>query len=189
MNVPDLGRQICDEIAGLLATVDAGDADRLVGAIVDAKTVFLGGTGRSGWVARCFAVRLMHLGQTVHVVGDATTPAIGSGDLLIACSGSGRTPSVLEHMRTAKDHGATVALITACPDSEAAGVCDIPIHLPAPTPKAEAPANASLRQSVQPMGTLFEQALLVFSDAIVLMLADRLGENHDRMFGRHANLE
>ncbi len=189
MDVHDLGRRICDEIAGVLAAVDAESADRLVRAIVEARAVFLTGTGRSGWIARCLAVRLTHLGRTVHLVGDATTPAIGPGDLLIACSGSGRTPSVVSQSRAAKGHGATVALITARPDSPAATDSDLVVNLPAPTPKADSADEASAPQSIQPMGTLFEQALLVFGDVLVVKLSDKLDESYEGMFGRHANLE
>jgi D-arabinose 5-phosphate isomerase GutQ len=39
------------------------------------------------------------------------------------------------------------------------------------------------------MGTLFEQALGIFLDAIALQLMQRLGRSETAMFERHANLE
>ena len=41
-----------------------------------------------------FAMRLMHLGFVVYVIGDVTTPSINEDDCLIAISGSGETRTV-----------------------------------------------------------------------------------------------
>lgn len=52
------------------------DAEQLKGVeelIVKAKRIFVGGAGRSGFAARGFANRLMHLGYTVYFVGEPTT--------------------------------------------------------------------------------------------------------------------
>ncbi len=186
MDVHHLGRRICEEIADVLSAVDERSAERLIEAVLAARRVFLAGLGRSGWVARCLAMRLMHLDRTVHVVGDATTPKIERDDLLLVCSGSGETPTILGVLDAARRVGATVAVVTACPDSTAARQANLVVHLPAPTPKAR---QASGSVSIQPMGSLFEQSLLVFGDALVMRLADRLGQNHQDMWQRHANLE
>ena len=186
MDIHNLSRRICDEIGDVLAAVGDESAERLMDAIVRSHRIFLTGTGRSGWVARCLAVRLGHLGRTLHVVGDATTPAIVERDLLLACTGSGSTPSVLGYVDGAHRAGATVAVITARPDSTAAQRADVVVHLPAPTPKAAGPSEA---QSIQPMGSLFEQSLLIFGDALIMLLADRLEQDHDQMWQRHTNLE
>ena len=186
MDIHNLSRRICDEIGSVLAAVSHDSAEQLIDAVVRSRRIFLTGTGRSGWVARCLAVRLGHLDRAVHVVGDATTPAIGEHDLLLACTGSGGTPSVLGYIDGAHRADATVAVITACPDSTAAQRADVVVHLPAPTPKAARPSEA---QSIQPMGSLFEQSLLIFGDALVMLLAERLEQDHDQMWQRHANLE
>jgi 6-phospho-3-hexuloisomerase len=186
MNFHKLGQNVCTEIAGVIAAADEASIDRLVLAITDAPRVFVSGAGRSGWVARCLAMRLMHLGRAVHVVGDATAARIRPGDLLLACTGSGETPAVLGHVDAARRAAGTVAVITACPDSTAAKEADLMIHLPAPTPKA---LGSSQSQSVQPMGTLFEQSLLIFGDVLVMLLADRLGQSPNQMWQRHTNLE
>ncbi|MOA65140.1 3-hexulose-6-phosphate isomerase [compost metagenome] len=44
-------------------------------------------------------------------------------------------------------------------------------------------------QSIQPMGSLFEQMLLIFFDALILRLMEMKGQSSGKMFGRHANLE
>ena len=58
-----------------------------------ANRIFIAGAGRSGFCARGFANRMMHLGFTVYFVGETTTPSIQEGDLLIVGSGSGTTAS------------------------------------------------------------------------------------------------
>ncbi len=186
MDTQNIGRRICDEIAGVIAAVEEASVERLIDALLGTRRVFLAGVGRSGWVARCLAVRLTHLDRTVHVVGDATTPRIEEGDLLLVCSGSGETPAVLGYIDAARRAGARVAVLTACPDSTAARQGHLTVHLPAPTPKANQPSAA---ESIQPMGSLFEQALLVFADAMVMLLANRLEQDHHEMWQRHTNLE
>jgi Predicted sugar phosphate isomerase involved in capsule formation len=45
------------------------------------------GAGRSGLVAKAFAMRLMHLGMISYVVGETITPALQTGDLIVVLSG------------------------------------------------------------------------------------------------------
>ena len=40
-------------------------------------TIFLAGSGRSGFVAKFFAMRLMHLGFHVYVFGETLVPPVG----------------------------------------------------------------------------------------------------------------
>ena len=47
------------------------------------RRIFVAGEGRSGFSAKGFAMRLMHLGYTVYVVGETITPALREGDLLV----------------------------------------------------------------------------------------------------------
>jgi 6-phospho-3-hexuloisomerase len=48
------------------------------------------------------------------------------------------------------------------------------IKIPAPTPKVEVETGF---KSIQPMGSLFEQSLLLFLDAVILQLMDKHGKN------------
>jgi 6-phospho-3-hexuloisomerase len=48
------------------------------------------------------AMRFMHLGYTVFIVGETNTPAILEGDLLLVASGSGTTSSVVSSAEKAK---------------------------------------------------------------------------------------
>ena len=73
----------------------------------------MAGEGRSGFSAKGFAMRLMHLGYTVYVVGETITPAIKEGDILIGVSGSGKSISVVDAARKAKEKNASVIAVTS----------------------------------------------------------------------------
>lgn len=182
----DLLSGIMGELEIALRAVDEDHAASLVGRMMAAERLFLAGQGRSGLVMRAFAMRLMHLGLQSHFVGDVTTPGIAGGDLLILGSGSGRTASLREHAHTANRLGAGVVLITADPKSPIAAQAGLIVVIPAPTPKA---GPAFRGRSIQPMGSLFEQALGLLCDLLVLDLMDRIPVSAEAMFSRHANLE
>lgn len=47
----------------------------------------------------------------------------------------------------------------------------------------------SVFRSAQPMASLYEQALLVIADALVMKMAAESGAPESELFKRHANLE
>jgi 6-phospho-3-hexuloisomerase len=168
---------IVDEHRNVAGALDAAEIDALVRAMTDARRIFFSGQGRSGLMIRALAIRLMHVGLTVHVAGEPSTPAIGAGDLLIAVSASAGTKVTLEHMRVARDSGAGVALVsTKKPDS---GNADLLLTLPV----------RSAVPTVQHAGSLFEQAVLLLSDAIAWHLQKKLGVDDRLLNERHANLQ
>ena len=178
---------ITRELTHCVEAVDSGQFDAVVAAIDAAPRVFVAGAGRSGLAMRACAMRLMHLGKTVHVVGDVTTPAIARDDLLLIGSGSGSTASLCAMADRAKGLGARVALLTILPDSVIGRSADVVLRIPAPSPKA-AGATQTV-DSLQPMGSLFEQSLLVVGDALILALMQKQDLNSETMFTQHANLE
>ena len=93
-----------------LDEAEMGAARRLIS---NAKRIFVVGTGRSALALRMVAMRWMHLGLVVHVVGETTTPAIVRGDLLVVASGSGKTATVLHAVEVATSVGAEVLALTA----------------------------------------------------------------------------
>ena len=88
---PELFDRILGELGSILHQIDLKDTEKLMEGILSSERIFLAGMGRSGLIARAFAMRLMQIGLEVYFVRDATTPAIGKGDLLVAISGSGET--------------------------------------------------------------------------------------------------
>jgi 6-phospho-3-hexuloisomerase len=187
MNSDEYRRAVLNELCVVLGGVDSESYNALAELILDSERVFLAGAGRSGLVAKAFAMRLIQMRIESFVVGDATTPAIGKGDLLVIGSGSGETSSMVVAARKAKKYGAEVALVTAYPESIIGRLADLVIRVSAPTPKVE--AREPLQHSVQPLGTLFEQSFLLFLDIVVKVLMDRTETTHNDMFGHHANLE
>ena len=137
--------------------------------------------------ARALGMRLMHLGKIVFVVGETTTPAIVEDDLLIFASGSGRTTSLLAIAEQAQCQGARILLFTTDATSPLAELADYHVTIPAPTLKDAENRRGS--RSVQPMGTLFEQAFLILADSLVLELMRQNGVRAAQMLERHANLE
>ena len=154
--------------------------------IIKAPHIFLAGAGRSGLVMRCFAMRLMHLGFSVFVVGETTTPAISEGDLLLIGSASGETGSLVLFARQAAKQKAGLALITALPESTLGKLAQVKVQINAPV-LGHPPQAGSV--SIQPMGSLFEQCLLLLLDGMVLELVDTTGAGAQWMWTRHANLE
>jgi 6-phospho-3-hexuloisomerase len=177
---------ILDELALATGAVSDEAGQALVLSIMEAGRIFVAGAGRSGLAMRAFAMRLMHLGFDVHVVGDVTTPSIGASDLLLIGSGSGSTDSLLSMAGKARTIGSQIALITIRSRSPIADLADIVLTIPAPTPKIDVEIGY---RSVQPMGSLFEQSLWLTLDALSMAVMQRIGADGDAMFGRHANLE
>ena len=186
MNTLDYSKTILSELGVVLAMVDPDEAETLADAILRAGKIMVAGAGRSGLAARAFAMRLMHMGLTVYVVGETVTPNLEAGDLLIIASGSGETGSLVVMSGKAKQIGATLATLTIRPDGSVGRLADIIVRIPAPTPKV---AVEDAFKSIQPMGSLFEQSLFILFDALILRLMERLGDDSETMFACHANLE
>jgi 6-phospho-3-hexuloisomerase len=108
---------ILNELERTLAAVSEAEIAVAQRMILTANRVFLTGAGRTGLALKMVAMRLMHLGLAVHVAGDATTPAIGPGDLLLVASGSGTTAGPVHAAEVAVKTGARVLALTATPTS------------------------------------------------------------------------
>jgi 6-phospho-3-hexuloisomerase len=183
----DLIEKVLTEITTCLHLV-SGESLAQAGAMIDdAPRIFVCGVGRSGLIMRALGTRLMHLGKTVYVVGESTTPSIQAGELLILGSGSGQTPTLLTIAQKAQSQGANILLFTTNPTSPLTKWVDQYIALPAQS--LEDVAEGRDVKSMQPMGTLFEQSLLILCDIIILWLMLRTGVSATQMRGRHANLE
>lgn len=178
-------QQILHEIEGVLLKVNERDVDTLAKQLLSAKKVVVIGAGRVGMAARGFAMRLGHLGLSSYMIGDATVPAIGEGDALLVCSGSGETQTIYDLVEIAKKNKANILLVTGNPESRMGKLADAIVQIAAPS-KTKAVEGLI---SIQPMTTLNEQCLGIFFDAVVLQLMEELGESHETMWARHSNLE
>jgi 6-phospho-3-hexuloisomerase len=133
---------------------------------------------------RMAAVRLMQVGLTVHVAGDATTPPIRSGDLLLIASGSGETSAPVGFARKAAAQGARVALITSQPASTLGSLADTVVFIPGGSTRENFGGTSKL-----PLAAALEQATLIVLDSVVAAVAERTGQTQSSLMARHANLE
>jgi 6-phospho-3-hexuloisomerase len=175
---------ILEENQKLAAQLDYDQIALLVPQIQQARRIFLIGAGRSGLALRSAAMRLMHLGLTVYVAGETTTPAIAKGDLLIAASGSGTTSTIVKAAEKAAAAGAVIAAISTTTVSPLAELSSFILLVPAAQKQ-----DHGKTLSAQYAGSLFEQAVLLLTDAIFQSLWAADGTPAEELWKRHANLE
>ena len=183
---PDLFRQALDELGEVSARIDEDAVDAACRMLSHAGRIAVYGCGREALQVKGFAMRLFHLGLPVSVVGDMTTPPLGAGDVFLASSGPGETSTVLTLMRVARNAGAKNLLLTAQRESSAAKLADFTLLIPAQT---MADDRGPEKSSVLPMGSVFEGALVLLSEVMVLKLKEMLGASPDAMRSRHTNME
>ena len=184
MNTTGYTDEILAELKRTIELIIDEEAEKLVEGILRAKKIFVAGGGRSGFMAKAFVMRMMHVGLDAYIVGETVTPNLEPDDIFIVGSGSGETQSLAAMTKKAKSIGALVVAVTINPDSTIGKLADINIEIP-----AQAKGEGNSGKSIQPMGSLFEQSLLLFYDAVILRFMEKKGLNSEMMYGRHANLE
>jgi len=199
-SIADLMLLMASSLQETARAINAENAGQFLDEILNAKRIYLAGAGRSGLVARAFAQRLMHLGFESYVIGETITPAFGPGDVLVAFSGSGETQSVMDVCETAREIGGKICLITSTPNSHIGRMADCIVEIGNnPHKDADIPRDFEIRQltgqyrsvsgSFAPLGTLFETAALVFSDAIVSALMEVKHCTIEEIKSRLANVQ
>jgi 6-phospho-3-hexuloisomerase len=185
---------IAKHIIKVASKLDTDSVKKLVDEIIGSKRIFLMGAGRSGLAAKAFAMRLMHMGFNVFVVGETTTPAVQPDDLVIAVSGSGETPSIANLGGIAKKIGSKLAVITSNKDSTLGNISDIVVIVPGRPREDIIYEDYHERRMVgypelEPLGTIFEITALVFLDAVVSELMVRTGASEAELKKRHTVFE
>lgn len=175
---------ILEENRQLAAKLPYDQVAAILPFITQAERIFVIGAGRSGLSLRSAAMRLMHLGLTVFVAGETTTPAIKKGDLLIAASGSGTTSSIVTAAKKAVDAGAQVIAFSTTDQSPLAELAIKLVIVP-----AQQKQDHGGTVSKQYAGSLFEQFILLMTDAIFQTLWKLDGTPAEELWKRHANLE
>jgi 6-phospho-3-hexuloisomerase len=180
-----LYRAALDDLSHVFDRIDESLVERAVEKIARARRIALYGVGREGLQIKGFCMRLFHLGRSVAMVGDMTTPHLGAGDLLIVSAGPGYFSTVAALMGVARRDGARTLVVTARADGECSKAADLTLVVPAQTMADDrGPAT-----SVLPMGSLYEGAQYVLFEVMILKLRDRLGVTAEAMRGAHTNLE
>ena len=179
-------KAILDNIVSAEEFLDEEAIEKFEDIIIGSKNIFVTGAGRSGLAAKAFAMRLMHLGLSAYVVGETISPAIYEDDCIVAISGSGEI---------AKNRGSKVLALTSYPDSTLGQLCDSYILVKGRTKKEVDDENYMKRQihgnytSLTPLGTAFELTTLVFLDAIVSELMEKMHQTESDLKARHTVLE
>ncbi len=172
---------LLDKISSVLSVTEQSNAAKLLKLLDEAGRIFVGGAGRSGLVSRFFAMRLVHSGYQVNMVGEIVTPAIKSGDLFLVISGSGGTKTLLPLLETAKSKGAKIVVISMKNKSPMSDMADLTIQIGNDD-------SFGLTKGM-PMGTTFELSNLIYLEAVISELIHAKGLTEEGMRAIHANLE
>ena len=170
------------KISDILDNVSQDDIGEIKKLFFNANRIFVYGAGRSGLVAKAFAIRLVHLGFQTFVIGETITAPVQKGDLVIIISGSGETIPAVMTAEIACNFDAYVVSITAKKKSEIAKYADVTLFISAACDEIE-------RKKFAPLGTLFEASVWILLDGIIADLLNSKSETEETMRSRHATLE
>ena len=194
--VQEMMRLMASKIRTIANSISDDDVSKFLDEILKAKRIYVMGAGRSGLVAKAFAMRLMHLGFQAFVVGETITPALNTGDAMVIFSGSGRTKTVADIAETGKEIGAHICLITSNADSRIGKIADCIVIIEHHRDDVDDDAaEFEIRQmmgdhkSFAPLGTLFETASMIFADAVISRLMEITKTDETALKNRHVNLE
>lgn len=181
-----------------IEALDSEQVEKMLQMIIEAQKekIFVVGVGRSGFVGRSFALRLMNLGFNVYFLGETITPAAGKNDLIIAISGTGTTKMVLTASTAAKDVNAKVIAVTTYAQSPLGDIADHTVVLTGRTkmswPREEDYLSRQIlgeREPLSPLGSIFENNCMIFLDSLVVELMYRLNKTEEELRRKHATIE
>lgn len=186
MNAEYVLNTISREITEVVGSVRAQEVEQAAVQLNQASRIFVAGEGRSGLVGKMFAMRLMHSGYNVFVVGETITPSVDEGDLLVVLSGSGNTSILVHTAEQAKKSGAELLVCSTNQESSLGKICDTFIEVPAATKKR----LEHEPETIQPLGNQFDQSLHLVLDGLIITAVHSGGEaDYGQMAKRHSNME
>ena len=175
-----------DQIISELSKINCGltneKADQILKMFLNAKSIFLSGEGRSGLMINALANRLTQFGLSVHIVNEVTAPAIGKDDLLIFNSASGKSSILISQEESAKKANAKIIVFTANKKALLSQKSDVSILI-------DAQDKDIAGSSIQPMGSLYEQASLLLFDSLVLRALHNNLVTVSQLRSVHSNIE
>ncbi len=146
--------------------------------------IFIYGAGRSGFIGRCFAQRLMHLGIRSCFISDTVTYQYTNKDLLFIISGSGETTSSAAIAQKAKDIGGMIVLLSANSESTIGKLSNCIIKI-----SGKSKDIAKTQKSLAPYTSLFDISALAVLDSIGGTLMNILDVTEADIDKRHASIE
>lgn len=170
------------KIKDILDSVSNEDIKKIKNLFFKSNRIFVYGAGRSGLVAKAFAIRLTHLSFQTFVIGETITAPVQKGDVVVIISGSGETIPAIMTAEIARNLKASVVSITGKKRSDVARFADITLYI-------SASCNDVERKRYAPLGTLFEASVWILLDGIIADLLDSKCECEEDMRSRHATLQ
>lgn len=167
--IENIRKTLEEEVAG---------TDKFVEMIVSAPRIFIYGVGRSGLIAKAFAIRLVQMGLEVFFVGETVTPIVEEKHLVIIVSHTGDTMSCAQTANIVRRVGAEVISVTSNVHSKLASASNLVIKIK--------PAKDDKRKHLAPLGTVFEDATMIYLDGIVAQVMEKLGQSEVSLRKRHA---
>ncbi len=192
--VADTMEMIAYHLLSVSRSLDMASVDEFARLLNEGNRIFVMGAGRSGLVAKSFAMRLMHIGYQVYVVGEIVTPAVTAGDVVVAISGSGNTRTISEFGEICKKLNVKLITVTSNKDSVLGRISDLLVIVDS---KSRLDHNKEYMErqlsgnhkSLAPMGTIFELTAAVFLDSFIAKLMVVKGVDEAALKKRHTVLE
>jgi 6-phospho-3-hexuloisomerase len=169
---------ITNTLQEVLSNNDSAQIEELIQYILKAKKVFVYGVGRSGHVGKGFAMRLVQMGLKAYFIGETVTPIVEEGDVAVIISNTGETMSAIQTGNIVRRVGAKVVVVSSNRKAKLSHIGNIVICIPL--------KDEERKKNLAPLGTLFEDAAMIFLDGIISELMVKLGETEESMRRRHA---
>jgi len=174
------------ELSAVLDDIDDSSFETACKMIGDANEILLYGCGREALQMRGLAMRLYHLGCNAGMVADMNAPPLRAGDLFVVSAGPGELSTVTALMQVAERDGAKILFLTAVADAPVTSMADHTLVIPAQTMATD---QGDSTQSVLPMGSIYEGALFVLFEMMILRIQALLDVKPEVMRARHTNME
>ncbi len=173
----DSSKYLLKEIEKILGSDHKENVGEVIDLIGKSDNIFVYGVGRSGLVAKAFAIRLVQLGVSVYFVGDIATPIVDDKSLVLIISATGETMSAIQTANICRRVGAKVVVITGKASSKLAHAANVIFPL--------ATETTDESRKLAPLGTLFEDAAMILLDGVIAELMEKMGQVDKKMRSRH----
>lgn len=159
------------------------------------EKIFIGGAGRSGLVAKSFAMRLMQLGFNAYVFGESIIPTVEEQDILITISNSGQSSSILNVFHDININKIKILSVCGSSNCDLAEISNYKIVIPPKKEKSltQYEENRLKDLNFNPdelvlLGTAFEISTFIILDVLVVELMQKLGLKEQYLKDMHDNL-
>lgn len=157
--------------------------------------IFIGGAGRSGLVAKSYAMRLMQLGFNAYVFGESIIPPIEEGDILITISNSGKSSSIMHVFDDIKQDKIKILSVCGSTECDLARMSDAKIVINSLSDSCLTAEDTERLNKINfntdelvLLGTAFEISAFIILDVLVVELMQSLGLKENNLKDMHDNL-